>query len=69
LFKRDDFVRYFEQVSGIEQKMLENMDFLLGQVQDPQMLESIKRIRQDEIKHVRLLKKVGSIVERMEGGK
>jgi hypothetical protein len=69
LFKRDDFVRYFKQVSDVEQKMLENMDFLLGQVKDPQMLESIKRIRQDEIKHVRLLKKVGSIVERMEGGR
>jgi hypothetical protein len=60
-------MRYFLQISAVERKMLGNMDVLLEHIKEPPLAESLRGIREDEIRHLQLLEKIGEIVERLGG--
>ncbi len=62
MFSKDDFVKYFKQVSDIENKMLENVEDLLRAIKKKSLTVSLERIRQDEIKHLRILKDIGKTI-------
>ncbi len=62
MFSRDDFVKYFKQVSDIENKMLENVEELLRSIKKQSLAASLERIRQDEVKHLRILKDIGKTI-------
>jgi hypothetical protein len=67
MFTRDDFTKYFIQVSDIEQKMRENIEALLGVIKEKSVVASLKRIKKDEIKHLRILKEIGKILDESGG--
>jgi len=63
MFSKEDFMKYFDQISDIEKKMLDNVDELLSLLTTESAVETLEKIRNDEIKHIRIVKKISKLVE------
>ncbi|MBN2352960.1 MAG: hypothetical protein JXD23_10365 [Spirochaetales bacterium] len=52
MFKREDFLRYFEQISRLEREMMENIDDLLRLVESGEYRSVLEVIKADEVRHL-----------------
>jgi hypothetical protein len=61
MFSKNDFIQYFNQISDVENKMLANIDELLGLIGTDSSIEILYKIKKDELKHIEIIKKIGRI--------
>jgi hypothetical protein len=61
MFTKSDFIKYFNQIGDLEQKMVANMDELLGILDDASAIAILTEIRNDEIRHVHILNDIEKI--------
>ncbi len=52
MFKREDFLGYFEQISRLERQMIENVDELLRLVAGGEARSVLEGIKADEVRHL-----------------
>jgi hypothetical protein len=62
MFSKDDYIRYFNQISDIEKKMLENINELLKFINENSTIEILNTIKEDEIRHINILTKISKLV-------
>jgi len=63
MFSKEDFIDYFEQVSEIENKMRLNLNELFDLITNESIILILKKIYEDEMKHLKILKKIKNIIE------
>lgn len=51
MFTKEDYIRYFEDLSHVERKMIYMVNGAIAQLSDPQVINSLNRVAADEAKH------------------
>ena len=62
MFTKDDFIEYFKQISEIENQMLINISELTALIEEESILLLLKRIKNDEIRHMSQLITIREII-------
>ena len=52
MFKQEDFLGYFHQISRLEREMIENVDELLRLVDGGESRSVLEGIKADEVRHL-----------------
>lgn len=66
MFSKTDFTEFIDQITTIENKMMENIDalsvYITGYTKEDSILALLDKIREDEQKHVSILAEIGDII-------
>lgn len=62
MFSKDDFLDFFDQISELENKMVYHAEELSSYIQDPELLKLVNQIKDDELRHLKILDKIKELV-------